>query len=58
MSGETKRRGSDRETESDTKSQPSFSPVAEPDAAERSRSISADEQTQVAVWKPETQKPS
>lgn len=32
----------------------SLSPVSKPDAAERSGSISADEQTQVAVWKPET----
>lgn len=31
------------------------SPVSEPVAAERGGSISADEQTQVTVWKPEAQ---
>lgn len=45
-------------TQKVTKLESGLSPVSEPDAAERSGSISVDEQPKVAVWKPETQKPS
>lgn len=54
MSGQTWIGGSDKETES----QLGHSPVSKPDATERSGSISADEQTQVAVWKPDIHKRS
>lgn len=51
-SGETWR----SDAESDKSRESGLSPVSKPDATERSGSIPADKQTQVAVWKPETQK--